>query len=297
MLGAGDPSMAVLARDEASDGIERVAVAVAGRVPEDADRAGGLVPAQDAVVGDVADEQVATGGDVDRTFRPTAAEVDPLDPTVAASRGSARRGPRARWGSSRSSTALLGWLGEDGAPRRLGRSPSGPTSAECAMRRNVRHIATVMMAEPMKANQSGAVTPQRSASAPPMSVPTAMAPTDPRRYTLLTRPSSRLGTARCRTVRDVLPQTAACTPKTNITTAATIGDRSTGQRQVRARLDDEAHAHERRQAEAARQRAIARPRRPPRRPRWPRGAGRTRGRRPRAVPSRTARTRPWPRRR
>ena len=40
-------------------------------------------------------------------------------------------------------------------------------------------------------------------------------------YTLPTRPCSSVGTARCRTVGDVVPQTKACAPKTTMITIAT----------------------------------------------------------------------------
>ncbi len=64
--------------------VERVAVRVAGGVPEDADRAGRLVPAQHAVVRDVAPDEVPRGREVDRALRPAAASVEPLDHWIAA---------------------------------------------------------------------------------------------------------------------------------------------------------------------------------------------------------------------
>ena len=42
-------------------------------------------------------------------------------------------------------------------------------------------------------------------------------------FTLPTRPCSSGGTARCRTVTDVVPQTNACAPKTKKTGIATQG--------------------------------------------------------------------------
>ena len=83
VLGAGDPAVAVLARHQPAVGVERVAVGVAGRMAEHADRASGLVPAQQPIVGDVADEEVATGRDVHRALRPPAPDVKALDAVVA----------------------------------------------------------------------------------------------------------------------------------------------------------------------------------------------------------------------
>ena len=53
-------------------------------LPEQTDVPGHLVPAQHAVVGDVAPHDVPAGGDVDRPLRPSASVVQALDPRVAA---------------------------------------------------------------------------------------------------------------------------------------------------------------------------------------------------------------------
>src|SRR5205085_2610065 len=54
VLRAGDPPVAMLTGDEAAGAVHGVAIGVPRRLAEGADDAGGLVPAQQAVVGDVA---------------------------------------------------------------------------------------------------------------------------------------------------------------------------------------------------------------------------------------------------
>jgi hypothetical protein len=75
MLGAGDAPVAVLAGDETSLPVHRVAVRVAGGMAKDADRARGLVEAQHAVVGDVAPDEIAARREVGRPLRPAAALI------------------------------------------------------------------------------------------------------------------------------------------------------------------------------------------------------------------------------
>ena len=83
VLGAGDPAIAVFAADQPALAVDRVAVGVTGWMAEHADGPTGLVPPQDAVVGDVADEQVAARRHVHRALRPAAPEVEALDVMVA----------------------------------------------------------------------------------------------------------------------------------------------------------------------------------------------------------------------
>ncbi len=54
MLGAGDPAATLLAADQAALPVDGVPVGIASRMAEDASRTGGLIPAQDPVVRDVA---------------------------------------------------------------------------------------------------------------------------------------------------------------------------------------------------------------------------------------------------
>ena len=84
-------------------------------------------------------------------------------------------------------------------------------------------ISPTNTAEPTNANQNGAVTPKCCASAPPSAAPTTSPPNTPTRLTLPTRPWSSVGTARCRTVIDVVPHTNACAPKTKKIPIATQG--------------------------------------------------------------------------
>ena len=83
VLGAGHPAVAVLARHQPALEVECVAVGIASRLAEHADGARGLVPAEESIVGDVAEQQVAAGGNVDRSLRPPALDVEAFDPAVA----------------------------------------------------------------------------------------------------------------------------------------------------------------------------------------------------------------------
>ena len=80
VLGAGDAPVAVLARDETAFAVDRVAVRIAGRRPEDAGLAGRLVEAQHAVVRDVAPDERTLRREVRGAFGPAAALVELLDP-------------------------------------------------------------------------------------------------------------------------------------------------------------------------------------------------------------------------
>ncbi len=84
MLGPGHPARALLAADQPALPVDGVAVGVAGRLAEHAHRAGGLVPAQDPVVRDVAEHQVAPGREVGGALGPAAAGVQAFQPLVPA---------------------------------------------------------------------------------------------------------------------------------------------------------------------------------------------------------------------
>src|SRR6185312_15082453 len=73
VFNAIDAPPAVLAADEAALAIAGVAIGEVGGLAIDADGARLLLPLQDAVVGDVAPQQVAAVAEVDRPFRPAAA--------------------------------------------------------------------------------------------------------------------------------------------------------------------------------------------------------------------------------
>src|SRR5262249_43335551 len=83
MLGAGDAARIVLAGDEPAFAVARVAVGVVGGIAEDADMAVVFGPAHDAIVGDVAPEEVAAVADIDRTFAPAKTGGDALDAGIA----------------------------------------------------------------------------------------------------------------------------------------------------------------------------------------------------------------------
>ena len=82
-LGPGERPMTLLAGDQPTLPVDRVAVGVAGRGAEDADCARQLVEPQHPVVGDVAEQQVAPRGEVRRPLRPAATREHTLDPLVA----------------------------------------------------------------------------------------------------------------------------------------------------------------------------------------------------------------------
>ena len=69
----------MLAGDEAALAVAGVAVGVIGGLAEDADPAGLLVPAHDAVVGNVAPQKTARIAEIDRALVETAAGREPLD--------------------------------------------------------------------------------------------------------------------------------------------------------------------------------------------------------------------------
>ena len=65
--------------------------------------------------------------------------------------------------------------------------------------------------------------PQWLAMTPPRADPITIPPVTPIRLTLVTRPCISVGTARWRTVVEIVPQTKACAPNTKNTTRATAG--------------------------------------------------------------------------
>src|SRR5215470_7875227 len=82
-LGAGNLPIPLLAADQASLPVHGVTVGVPGRRPEFPDHASELVEPQDAVVGDVAEDEIAAGREVGRTLGPPAAGEQSLRPGVA----------------------------------------------------------------------------------------------------------------------------------------------------------------------------------------------------------------------
>ena len=78
-FGPGDPPAAMLAGDQASFPIDGVAVRVHRRLAVDADVTVVLRKAHDAVVGNVAEQHVAAGREVDRSLGPAEAGGDALD--------------------------------------------------------------------------------------------------------------------------------------------------------------------------------------------------------------------------
>src|SRR5579872_4418699 len=79
VLGPRHLAPAVLAGDEAPLPVAGVAVGVVRWLAKDADRAGLLVPAQDAVVRDVAPQQAALVAEPHRALAPAASGIEPLD--------------------------------------------------------------------------------------------------------------------------------------------------------------------------------------------------------------------------
>ena len=99
MLGARDAPPAVLARDEPSLPVDGVAVRVAARLAEDADRAVGLVVAHDPVVRDVGEQRGSARPGNRPAPRSSARRSTAAPRGRCGSRrsGSARRRPRNRW--------------------------------------------------------------------------------------------------------------------------------------------------------------------------------------------------------
>src|SRR5271156_6077460 len=82
IFGAGDPSPLVLAGDEPPLAVAGVAVRVVRRLAKNADRAGFFVPAHDAIIGDVAPQQVTAVAEPDRPFGPAKTVREPLDRSI-----------------------------------------------------------------------------------------------------------------------------------------------------------------------------------------------------------------------
>src|SRR6266568_6165355 len=69
----------MLAGDESTLAVAGVAIGVVGGLTEDADPAGLLVPAHDAVIGNVAPQETARITEIDRAVVKTAAAREPLN--------------------------------------------------------------------------------------------------------------------------------------------------------------------------------------------------------------------------
>ncbi len=78
VFGADDPPAAMLAGDEAALPVAGVAVGLLAGLSENRDGAGLLVPAQDAVIGNVADQQAALVAQPDGTLAPAQAGGEAL---------------------------------------------------------------------------------------------------------------------------------------------------------------------------------------------------------------------------
>src|ERR1700746_2271343 len=72
----------VLAGQQSALAVAAIAIAVIRWTAEDRDLAGLLAPAQHAVVGDIAEHQVASVAKPYRTFRPSRAGVETLDRAI-----------------------------------------------------------------------------------------------------------------------------------------------------------------------------------------------------------------------
>jgi len=82
VFGARDPACIVLAGNETALAIARVAVAVIRRLAEDADFSSVFEPAQDAIVGNVAPQQIPAVTEPNRAFGPAASGVEALDDSI-----------------------------------------------------------------------------------------------------------------------------------------------------------------------------------------------------------------------
>ena len=96
---AGDAAAVMLAGDQPALAVARVAVGIVGGLAEDADRAGLLVPAQDAVVGDVAPQHsghrrttpgLPTSGTRCRAARPRLSEAVAIELWLQGANGGIR---------------------------------------------------------------------------------------------------------------------------------------------------------------------------------------------------------------
>ena len=127
--------------------------------------------------------------------------------------------------------------------------------------------------------------------------PMTRPPKTPTVFTLPTRPWSSSGTARWRTVTDVVPHTKACMPKAKKMTIATTAFVVIARHEVGERLDDQPDAHDVAEADPAGDPAVGDGARGGRRAPRRSSAARSRSRRARAAPSRRARAPTTPRRR
>jgi len=78
MLGAADAAAAMLGRDQPPLTVARMAIGLARGFAEMAHRPGFLIPAQDAIIGDIAPQQATLIAEPYRTLTPAGAGVKPL---------------------------------------------------------------------------------------------------------------------------------------------------------------------------------------------------------------------------
>ncbi len=78
MLGSDDATAAMLAGDQTALAVAGVAVGETGRLAEHADRAGFLLPLDDALVGNVAAQQIAPVAEPHRAFGPAQPRGQPF---------------------------------------------------------------------------------------------------------------------------------------------------------------------------------------------------------------------------
>jgi hypothetical protein len=83
IFGAGEVLRVVLAGDQPPLAVTRVAIGVVRLLTKHADTGVGFVPPQDAVAGDVAEQQIAAVAEPHRALGETEAGGDPLDRRVA----------------------------------------------------------------------------------------------------------------------------------------------------------------------------------------------------------------------
>ncbi len=79
IFGPDDASAAVLAADQPALAVAGVAIGEVGRFAKDADRAGFFFPFEDAVIGDIAAQQITPVAKPHRAFAPAQPGLEPLD--------------------------------------------------------------------------------------------------------------------------------------------------------------------------------------------------------------------------
>ena len=76
---AGDAAADMLAGHQTALPVTRIAIGHVGGLAEHADLSGRLVPSQDPVIGNIAPQQIAAIGKIDRTFAPAGAVIELFD--------------------------------------------------------------------------------------------------------------------------------------------------------------------------------------------------------------------------